>query len=184
MDKKKQTECDTATENTSDDSVNVVEKLEQQVGERTEMLQRLQAEFENYKKRVEKENSEKANYYKCTFINKLLPVLDTFEIALTEKSKESHSCCCDESNCDSDCTDSKKGLELIYAQLMSVLKELGLMQIICCGQHFDSEYHEVMLTESCESDDDDEKIIEELQKGYFVESRVIRHSKVKILKKK
>ncbi len=135
------------------------------IKELTETLQRLQAEFENYKKRTENERSE---YRKCLlqdFIKKLLPVLDNFELAL--KHDKHHD-------------DFVKGIELIYSELYSILEDEGLTKIDALNTKFDPYYHEVLLTE--ESEKDPNTVLEELQKGYKLHDKVLRHSKVKISK--
>jgi len=134
--------------------------------ELTETLQRLQADFENYRKRVEQEIQRSIGYGKDQLITQLLPILDEFELAVKNKcsGEEMH-----------------KGISLIYSNLYNLLKTQGLEPIPSKGQKFDAYKHEVLLTEK--SDQDEETILEELQKGYTLNQRVIRHSKVKVAKK-
>jgi molecular chaperone GrpE len=143
------------------------EKSEEQekIEELTDILKRLQAEFENYKKRVAKESSEFIRCASADLIKKLLPVLDSFEQAI--KNKESK--------------EFVKGVELIFAQLSSVLAEAGLKKIECEGKCFDPYCHEVLLQEES---DKDGIVLEELQKGYAVYGNVIRTAKVKVGKKR
>ncbi|MDP7140828.1 MAG: nucleotide exchange factor GrpE [Candidatus Woesearchaeota archaeon] len=132
----------------------------------TENLQRLQAEFENYKKRCEKERVEFVKYAKEEIIKNLLPVLDSFEFALKNKcNKEEFA----------------KGVERIFAQLFSVFEQEGVRHIESLGKKFDPYKHEVLLQEK--SDKEESIIIEELQKGYMINDRIIRHTKVKVSKK-
>jgi len=138
------------------------------IAELTDSLQRLQAEFENYHKRIEKDFALSRKYQSQDLIVKLLPILDTFEIAI--KSMNS----CDEK--------LLKGVKLIYAQFYSTLELEGLRPIDTRGKRFDPHYHEVMLQEINNSVED-ETILEELQKGYMLYDRVIRFSKVKISRK-
>ncbi len=138
----------------------------EKIAELTETLQRLQAEFENYKKRVDKENSEFVKYAKAELIQRLLPTLDTFEIAL-KSTKDNEK--------------FVKGMEMVYAQLVSLLHSEGLKPIEAIGKKFDPYLHEVMLKEK--SDKDEGIVLEELQKGYMLNGRVLRHSKVKISEK-
>ena len=134
--------------------------------ELTEDLQRLQAEFENYKKRVAKEQEAFRNFATANLMNDLLDVLDNFELALKN-------------------TDNKeefvKGVELIYAQLFSTLKERGLKEIEAKGKKFDPYLHEALLSEA--NDGEENIVLEVLQKGFIVNDKVIRHSKVKVSKK-
>ena len=132
----------------------------------TDSLQRLQAEFENYRKRIEKEKEEFVKYAKAELMQKLLPTIDTFEIAL-KSAKDSEK--------------FVKGMEMVYAQLVSTLQSEGLKPIEAAGKKFDPYLHEVMLKEK--SDKDDDIVLEELQKGYMLNDKVLRHSKVKISEK-
>lgn len=142
-----------------------IDEKDQKIAELTDCLQRLQAEFENYKKRVEKENNNFLKYANAGLINELLPLLDSFELAL--KNKESKE-------------DFIKGVELIFAQLFSTLEKQGLRPIEAEGKPFDPYKHEVMLQEPS---DKEGIVLEELQKGYMLYDKVLRHSKVKVGKK-
>jgi len=150
-------------EDKKQDKEKKAEKSDEQkkIDELTEALKRLQAEFENHKKRVARENSEFAKCASEQLVKKLLPVLDSFEQALKNKnSKEFVS-----------------GVELIYSQLFSILKEEGLNHIDCRGKKFDPYSQEVLLQEES---DRDHVVLEELQKGYTLNGKVIRTAKVKI----
>jgi len=136
------------------------------IAELTETLQRSQAEFENYKKRVDKEKQEFVKYAKSELIQKILPTLDTFEIAFKSTSDKEKFV---------------KGIEMVYAQLFSLLESEGLKKIESVGKKFDPYLHEVMLKEK--SDKEDGIILEELQKGYMLNDKVLRHSKVKVSEK-
>ena len=144
-----------------------IDEKEEKLKELTDTLQHLQAEFENYKKRVDKENCELIRCANEDLILKILPIIDNFELALK-------SCRLKD--------DFYKGMELIYSQLMDTLHSQGLKHIDCLNKKFDPYYHEVLLTE--ESEHPDNTITGELQKGYMLNDKVIRHSKVKIAKKK
>jgi molecular chaperone GrpE len=143
---------------------------ESQIEELTNTLKRLQAEFENYKKRADKENINMIKNANASLIKELLPVLDSFELALKNNN------CCD----NLDIAKFHKGLELIYSQLYSVLEDQGLRSIDTKNQKFDPFRHEVLLVK--ESNEPEDKILEEFQKGYFLNENVIRHSKVMIAK--
>jgi molecular chaperone GrpE len=142
-------------------------KEEKELRELTDTLQHLQAEFENYKKRAAKESCE---FIKCAnedIILRLLPIIDNFELALKSCREDS---------------EFYKGIKIIYSQLIDTLHSQGLKHIECSGKRFDPYYHEVLLTE--ESNEADNMITEELQKGYLLNDKVIRHTKVKICKKR
>ena len=136
------------------------------IAELTETLQRTQAEFENYKKRVDKEKAEFVKYAKAELIRRLLSTIDTFEIAL-KSTKDNEK--------------FVKGMEMVYVQLISLLHSEGLKPIESLGKKFDPYLHEVMLKEK--SDNDDGVVLEELQKGYMLNDKVLRHSKVNVSEK-
>lgn len=143
------------------------DEREAKIKELTETLQRVQAEFENYKKRSEKDNSEFIKHANTDLIKKFLPVLDDFELALK--------------NCRAQ-DDFYKGIEIIYSHLIDALRSQGLESIKSVGKKFDPYFHEALLTE--ESDKEENIVLDEMQKGYMLNGKVIRHSKVKVAKKK
>lgn len=134
---------------------------QKKAAELTDDLQRLQAEFENYRKRVERDFERIRQGASCDVLRQLLPVLDSFEAALKEERLD-------------------KGFRLIYEQLMAALAGQGLRHIECVGLECDPYRHEVLCSEPS---DKDGIVLGELQKGYMVNDRVLRHSRVKIGKK-
>jgi len=136
------------------------------IAELTETLQRLQAEFENYRKRVDKEKEEFVKYAKAELISKVLPVVDTFKIAL-ENTKDNEK--------------FVQGMEMTFNQLISTLEAEGLRPIDALGKKFDPYMHDVMLKQKSEKEEG--MILEELQKGYMLNEKVLRHSKVKVSEK-
>jgi molecular chaperone GrpE len=139
---------------------------DQKIEELTNDLKRLQAEFENYKKRCEKENASFREYSNAILIKKMLTVLDSFEIALKNTANPE---------------EFVKGVELIYSQFYSILQDEGLMHLETVGKRFDPYLHEVLLSEKSNKEDD--TILEELQKGYKLKGCILRHSKVKVAKR-
>jgi molecular chaperone GrpE len=137
------------------------------VEEYLSMLQQLQAEFQNYKKRVERERSAVIEQATGDLIYNLLLVLDNFERALQSDA--------------SDIQSYRKGVEMIFSQLQRVLEAEGLSPIPAVGEHFDPYYHEAVLT--AQGDYEDDTILEELEKGYLLNNRVLRPSKVKVGKR-
>ncbi len=128
-------------------------------------LQRLAAEFDNYKKRTDKEKADYKTYLVKDFVEKLLPIIDSFELALKDtKNAETF----------------RKGVEMIYSQLYTMLEKEGLKPIESLGEKLDPYKHEALLHEK--SDKPDDTIIEELSKGYMLKDAVVRTSKVKIAK--
>ena len=125
-------------------------------------LQRLQAEFENYKKRIQKEKTEFAKLANENLIVELLPILDNFNLALKQtKAQDNFS----------------KGVELIYSQLIDLLEKKGLQKIVT-GEKYNVHLHEALLQEV--SDKEKGTILEELQSGYKLNEKIIRLAKVKI----
>lgn len=143
-----------------------VDPKEEKIKELTETLQRLQAEFENYKKRIDKEKGEFVKYSKHEVIAKILPILDSFELAIKNAKNNPNFL---------------KGVELIFSQLYSTLESEGLRPIESLGKKFDPYKHEVLMQEA--SDKEEDVVLEELQKGYMLNDKVLRHSKVKVSKK-
>ena len=128
-------------------------------------LARLQAEFENARKRATREQHDFREYAVADAIKALLPTLDSFERALqagpTEKSE------------------FRGGIELIYKQLQDALLKLGLRAIPAKGERFDPHLHEAIeMVET--TDAADHQIVEELQRGYKLKDRLLRPSMVKV----
>jgi len=132
-----------------------------------EQLQRLQAEFLNYKKRVERERKELSKFIKAELIRKLLPIIDDFERFI-----QNHQ--------DSEIMD---GFTLIHDKLMNTLKQEGLETIAATGTAFDPNYHDALYIEEVSEEEDDGKVLEEWEKGFFFQGSLLRPSKVKVGKK-
>ncbi len=155
------------------------------VAELTATLQRLQADFDNYKKYIEKEKQRWQQDALRSLVKELLPTLDAFELALKTAGRngaDARRGAGAKGTAPAAETETLvKGLELLYAQFVSVLKAKGLRPIEAVGKHIDPYQHEVLLQEQkagCE----DGMIIEELQKGYLLGDAVIRTSKVRVCK--
>jgi len=131
--------------------------VENKEKEYLERLQRLQAEFENYQKRVAKERIENLINANAKLITELLPILDDFELSLEHNKDE--------------------GVVLIYESLRNLLKEQGLEEIDNT-KSFNPEIHEALIYEEGE----DNKILGVIQKGYTLNGKLLRASKVKISK--
>lgn len=139
------------------------EQLKEQLDDYTEQLKRLQAEFENYQKRVEKERKEFVSFANEKIICELLCILDDFEKALQSVQDE--------------------GVKLLYTKFKKLLEQHGVKPIESNGQKFDAFKHEVLCTIETEKYPED-TIIEEIQKGYEMNGKIIRFTKVKISKAK
>jgi molecular chaperone GrpE len=129
-------------------------------------LARMQAEFENVRRRNAKEQQDFRDYAAADAIKPLLPVLDSFDRALQVKA---------------DAAEFRNGVELIYKQLQTALAKLSLQPITAKGAPFDPHYHEAIeMVET--SDAPDHQVIEELQRGYKFKDRLLRPAMVKVAK--
>jgi molecular chaperone GrpE len=125
---------------------------------------RLAADFQNYRKRVERERSEIYAYANEKIVLELLDVADNFERALQHSgSNESFA----------------EGMSMIFKQFMGVLERSGVEEIIAEGEPFDPNFHHAVLTESS-ADIESGKVIQVLQKGYLLNKKVIRPAMVKV----
>lgn len=141
-------------------------KKKDKLAELTALLKKVQADFENYKKRVEKEKTEFTQFASQELIKKLLPLFDSFQLALDTTNNPE---------------DFKKGIELIYSQFWQILESEGLKPIDALNKPFDPFLHEALMQEK--SDKPENTVLQELQKGYMFKDNVIRPVKVKIAKK-
>ena len=133
-------------------------------------LLRLQADFDNYKKRLEKEKIEFIKFANEEIIAEILKILDDFERAV-EAGKIKH-----------DFDILYKGIEMIHKDLRDFLKQNGIDEIDAKGKLFNPHEHEAMMQEETDAHPEDH-VIEEFQKGYTLNGRVIRPSKVKVAKR-
>jgi molecular chaperone GrpE len=147
-----------------------LEKLAQLESERDEYLdtlRRVQAEFENYRKRVIKEQTALVDRATEGLIERLLPVLDSLELALANLEAP-----------DADGSESvRKGVELVYDQLRGVLEKAGLSRIEAEGKPFDPNVHEAVMQEDGEGEP---VVTDVLRTGYTLKGRVLRPAMVKV----
>lgn len=148
----------------------MVKKAHSKEKEYKESLQRLQAEFENFSKRTEKEKEEYRKFLNANLLEEFLPLVDTLEegIKHTEKSENK---------------EMKEGFEKVGKQLMQILERNGVKKIETVGKKFDHNLHECIMT-SHEKNEKDGIILEEFQKGYTLNGKILRPAKVKVNKKK
>jgi molecular chaperone GrpE len=155
------------SEQTSAEQANAqiqIEELKKQYEDIKDTLQRVYAEFQNYKKRMDEDKQKFVNFSNEELIKKILPIADNFEIALNHKINDD---------------EFSKGMELIYSQFTQILEDEGVKRILSSGK-FNPKLHEVLITE--ESQKEEGVILEEIQKGYMLGGKVLRHAKVKISK--
>jgi molecular chaperone GrpE len=127
-------------------------------------LARMQAEFDNARKRASKEQQDYRDYALADAMKSLLPVIDSFERALQVKSEAG---------------DLRSGVELIYKQLQSALAKLSVNPIVAKGEPFDPRYHEAIEMVDTTAVPD-HQVIEELQRGYKFKDRLLRPAMVKV----
>ena len=153
-----------------------LKRLENEVKELRDSLARRQADFENYRKRMERERSETYNRVVADIAAKLLPVLDNLKRALeTEASVEASE--------SDEFRHFLSGVDLIYKQLNGVLDALGVKPILAEGEHFDPHLHEAVVTESTD-DYEPDTVIQEIVRGFRLGDKLIRPAMVKVAVKK
>ena len=142
------------------------DKKDEQIEELTDKVKRQMAEFDNFRKRTEKEKSQMYDMGAKTIVEKILPVIDNFErglAAVPEDNKEDAFVV---------------GMDKIYRQMLTVLEEAGVKPIEAVGAEFDPNFHNAVM--HVEDETLGENVVaEELQKGYMYRDTVVRHSMVK-----
>lgn len=139
------------------------ETQEERIKELIDLLQRTQANFENYRKQQEKRIEEIQSLANKNLILQLLPILDNFELALKNADRSQ---------------DFAQGIKLVYSELFNLLENQGLKKIETENQSFNPYFHEALL--KIDSDQPENLVLEEFQKGFMLHNQVIRHAKVKI----
>lgn len=142
-----------------------LEELQKEVEKYKDLLLRKAAEFENYKRRVEQESTTLVKYANEELLLELLPVLDDFErsLAHSKESKEYEALV--------------KGIELIYQKFLKVLEANGVKTFESVGKPFDVQYHDALM-QVPRSDVPPFTVIQEVEKGYMLHDKVLRHAKV------
>jgi molecular chaperone GrpE len=142
-------------------------QLESERDEYLDTLRRVQAEFENYRKRVIKEQTALVDRATEGLVEQLLPVLDSFELALKNLDSASSE----------EVESVRKGVELVYAELLGVLEKAGLSRIEAEGKPFDPNVHEAVMQEEGEGEP---VVTDVLRTGYTLKGRVLRPAMVKV----
>jgi len=142
-----------------------IEELQKQVDQYKDLLLRKAAEFDNYKRRIENETTNIVRFATESLIEDLLPVLDDFERSLkhSKEIKESDSLV--------------QGVEMIYQKLVKVLDGRGVQAFETVGKEFSVDYHDALM-QLPRNDLPPHTVIEEVEKGYMLNDKVIRHAKV------
>lgn len=142
-----------------------VEKLKSERDTLLDRLARLQAEFENYRKRNQREQAEFKEYAVSEAVRSLLPALDSLDLALKNATEE-HS-------------DLREGIELTRKQLFDALSRLGLKEVPSVGRAFDPQLHQGI--EMVDTDEvPDHQVLQELQRGYMLKGRLLRPAMVRV----
>ncbi len=138
-----------------------------QIEELTDRLKRNMAEFDNFRKRTEKEKSAMFEIGAKDIIERILPVIDNFERGLNSMPEDAKG------------TSFAEGMEMIYKQLLKNLEEAGVKPIEAVGQQFDPNFHNAVM--HVEDEEQGENVVvQELQKGYLYRDSVVRHSMVQV----
>ena len=140
------------------------DKFEQQIEDLTDRLKRSMAEFDNYRKRTEKEKSSMYIIGAKDIVEKILPIVDNFERGLAQAPENDPFA---------------DGMKMIYKQLMTALDEMGVKPIEAVGKDFDPNLHNAVMHVEDESVGEN-IVVEEFQKGYTYKDFVVRHSMVKV----
>ena len=142
------------------------DQRDQKIEELTDQVRRQMAEFDNFRKRTDREKATMFDMGKRDVIEQILPVVDSFERGLGDMKEESED-------------PFRQGMQKIYRQLTKALEELGVRTIEAVGKPFDPNFHNAVM--HCEDESAGENIIvQEFQKGYMLNDVVIRHSMVKV----
>lgn len=147
------------------EEVNPLEELQAQIAALQDKNLRLMAEFENYKKRTQREKESSYEFAMADTVGKILPVLDTLELSLTQDATDGNA--------------FKAGIELTVKQFQTILEKIGVTEIPALNEPFNPELHNAVMRAE-EGDGEPDTVVEVLQKGYTLKERVIRHSMVKV----
>ena len=155
-----------SVENESEDKNESADDNSEEDEELNVKYMRLMADFQNFKRRADRERSEIYARANENIVTQLLDVADNFERALADDSAEEDE-------------NFRKGMEMIYSQLMDVLAKAGVSEIIAEGEDFDPNFHNAVMMEDTDKVESG-KVSEVLQKGYTLNGRVVRPSMVKV----
>ena len=146
--------------------ISLEEKLNAELESTKDRYVRLYAEFDNYKRRTAKERVELMQSAGKDVIGHLLTVLDDFDRALKMMEKAT------------DVNAVKEGVELISQKFKNILQQQGLKEMSVIGESFDSDFQEALTNVPAPSEDMKGKVIDEVEKGYFLHDKVLRYAKV------
>jgi len=150
----------------ADAQVDPVEELRRERDALQDRLLRTAAEFDNYRKRMERERRELADHVKADVLADVLPIVDNFERAM-QAGGETEAL--------------RKGVELIHKQMLDFLRSRGITPIDALGADFDPNFHQAVIHEASDAHREGE-VMEELQRGYVLGDRLLRPAMVKVAK--
>ena len=142
------------------------DKKDEKIEELNDKVMRQMAEFENFRKRTEKEKTQMFEVGAKSIIEKILPVVDNFERGLAGVDENTED-------------PFAQGMQMVYKQLMTSLEEAGVTPIEAVGQEFNPDFHNAVMHVEDDNFGENE-VVEELQKGYQYRDTVVRHSMVKV----
>ncbi len=145
-----------------------IESLKAQLEDRSSQYMRIAADFENFRKRTQKEKEDQEQQVKCNTLKELLPVVDNFERARSQIKPQTDA----EMNI-------HKSYQSVYKQLVDSLKRIGVSPMRSEGKEFDPNLHEAVMREPT-SEQAEGTVLEELVRGYMLGERVLRHAMVKV----
>lgn len=142
------------------------DKKDEKIEELNDKVMRQMAEFENFRKRTEKEKTQMFEVGAKSIIEKILPVVDNFERGLAGVDENTED-------------PFAQGMQMVYKQLMTSLEEAGVTPIEAVGQEFNPDFHNAVMHVEDDNFGENE-VVEELQRGYKYRDTVVRHSMVKV----
>ena len=150
----------------TDKSIAEVRAVEEKLAEMQDKYIRLSAEFDNYRKRTLREKMELSKYAAEDLLKKIIPLMDDFDRALSHMDKAT------------DCVAMKDGIDLIYNKFSDFLKQNGISEIESLNSNFNVDLHEAVAKLPVDEEDKKGKVVDVLQKGYYIQDKVLRFSKV------
>jgi molecular chaperone GrpE len=158
----------TDTEPSAEQDVSLTETLRREKDALQDRLLRIAAEFDNYRKRVERDRRDQADAVSADALADLIPIIDDLERAL-------------QATATADVDSFRKGVELIHRQMLELLRKRGVKPIQTVGVDFDPRFHESVMSEPS-PDHREGEVLEELRRGYMLGDRLLRPAMVKVAK--
>jgi len=150
----------------TDNKASEVRAVEEKLAEMQDKYIRLSAEFDNYRKRTLREKMDMSKYAGENLLLKIIPIMDDFERALNHMDYTT------------DCAAMKEGIDLIYGKFSEFLKQSGVKEIESLNSSFNVDLHEAVAKVPAIEEDKKGKVIDVIQKGYYLQDKVLRFSKV------